>query len=519
MKKRIRFSISLLWLIGCFAYACYFVAKYGSCFLDADMSSELVLGKLLSEEGGILSKNWYYSTELRVINNQIVFALLFHLLKSWAAVRTVGSVVLFALLAVSCLFAMRSLDIDWDISFISTGILLLPLSVSYQYAVLNGLFYIPHIVISFVSLGLFLKNCRAQTVVKKRLFLLVSAIVAILGGLGGIRQLFVFYVPLAASALIYAFVDENNDKASEKATCVRCTLVMLIASAVGCLLNKLVLSRIYSFCDYGMDTFGRNVCFTEFSLAGAERFFNMVFGLLGYKPGKLFSGYLVYNCLFALLLLLSILSVSGIIRSKSFSADEKITVGCLCMAVVLTAGIFCFTDMDKIDRYGIPAAVLLVPVIGLYFEKLKSGKPIRLLIAAALVLLASVTGFEAYKTSSRYDANTDIKNVCAYLTENDYSNGYSSFWSGNILTELSDGQIDMTVVGTDYILSRDDLGIVYHWLQPKSHVDTHSNGKVFLVLVEPEIKNCGLEIEPAFKSGKYSVFTFDSFSGFEELYK
>ncbi len=35
--------------------------------LDADMASEQLLANLLAREGGVMSTNWYYSTELRVL--------------------------------------------------------------------------------------------------------------------------------------------------------------------------------------------------------------------------------------------------------------------------------------------------------------------------------------------------------------------------------------------------------------------------------------------------------------------
>jgi hypothetical protein len=37
--------------------------------VNSDDASELILAKKLSDEGGVLSKTWYYSTELRVIND------------------------------------------------------------------------------------------------------------------------------------------------------------------------------------------------------------------------------------------------------------------------------------------------------------------------------------------------------------------------------------------------------------------------------------------------------------------
>ena len=45
--------------------------------LDSDASSEMVLAQQLSQNGGILSRDWIYSTELRVMSTQLVFAPLF----------------------------------------------------------------------------------------------------------------------------------------------------------------------------------------------------------------------------------------------------------------------------------------------------------------------------------------------------------------------------------------------------------------------------------------------------------
>ena len=112
MKKKLLFSISILWLAGCFAAACIFVARCGTYFIDSDMSSELVLAKLLSEQGGILAENWFYSTEIKVLNSQIFIAPLFWIFKSWATVRWVGTAVMLALLIAASLFALRSLSVS-----------------------------------------------------------------------------------------------------------------------------------------------------------------------------------------------------------------------------------------------------------------------------------------------------------------------------------------------------------------------------------------------------------------------
>ena len=61
MRKK-KIVVWLLILGGLLGIFINFMYKYSNCYLNADDSSELILAQLLSNEKGILSKNWYYST-------------------------------------------------------------------------------------------------------------------------------------------------------------------------------------------------------------------------------------------------------------------------------------------------------------------------------------------------------------------------------------------------------------------------------------------------------------------------
>ena len=85
MKQQIRLGKLLLkalpwvWLALMFVIYIVYLNAHATQHLDSDMSSEMVLAKLLAGEGGILSENWYYSTELRVLNIQIVLSFFFRI--------------------------------------------------------------------------------------------------------------------------------------------------------------------------------------------------------------------------------------------------------------------------------------------------------------------------------------------------------------------------------------------------------------------------------------------------------
>ena len=151
-QKRTTYMILLLWAAVCFALLVVDWCCWAPNRLDADMASEQLLANLLAQEGGVMSTNWYYSTELRVLNTQLVMAPLFRLFTSWHTVRVVGSVVLILLYLAAWFWFGRSAKLKYC-GLLGAGLLVLPYGVLYRQYVLEGLYYIPHIAISFVVLG------------------------------------------------------------------------------------------------------------------------------------------------------------------------------------------------------------------------------------------------------------------------------------------------------------------------------------------------------------------------------
>ena len=80
-------------LILFFIISNYFLMKNINLLIDSDMSNELIYSQLLSEEKSFLSKNWYYSTELRVLNTQLIFAPLFLFTNNFYYVRVIGTII------------------------------------------------------------------------------------------------------------------------------------------------------------------------------------------------------------------------------------------------------------------------------------------------------------------------------------------------------------------------------------------------------------------------------------------
>lgn len=518
MREKYTRALSIAWLAFWYLAACLFVAKYASNFIDADMSSELVLARLLADEGSIISKNWFYSTELRVLNTQLVFMPLFLIFDNWHVVRVLGTAILLAILGGSALYCARGMKLSWNISLICAGVLLMPISESYAYAVLKGTYYIPHICISFFLFGLFCRYVECDSVKGRRIRLIAALLLAFVSGLGGIRQVFVFTFPAALAAVI-SFVPSISREVKNKARRMGFVSVSALASStIGYLVNKLVLQRIYSFSDYGSDYFGEAMHFDWFDISGVGSFINKFFELLGYRPGTLFSGTLIYNGIVAVLLVVCIFSVYTLLKGKETPFAQKYLALFVLLGSVMFLALYSCTDTDMTTRYFVPIMVFFVFTAGALLENLRIPKKLKSVFICSLLALLTVLNLNTYIFQSRIDKNAEKRDVVAVIESSGVREGYASFWNGNILTEISDGGIDTRLLGLNKIQSKADLGMDYNWLQLKSHSGTVPQGRFFLLLDSTEASLCNLNISPDYANGVYALYFFDDYADFAALY-
>ena len=73
--KKIGALLPWLWLAAGYVLDMWFQLVPGKWIVDSDLASEMMLTKILNQEGSILSHSWFYSTELRVVNMQWFYRL------------------------------------------------------------------------------------------------------------------------------------------------------------------------------------------------------------------------------------------------------------------------------------------------------------------------------------------------------------------------------------------------------------------------------------------------------------
>lgn len=480
-----------LWLFGAWLFGVVFMLVYGRSLLDSDMASEMVLAAQLNREGGILSTAWYYSTELRVFCEQLLFKLgLWVFPQNWHAARTLAQAILSALVAASGLYFLYGTGLRKSVPWL-VGAMLCPFGFWQLFHCVFGGFYYVHMIFVMLSMGLVLRmtakrDAWRRTAVRTALL----AVVAFAAGLNGIRILMNLYVPLAAAALVLLAWRWNQAPLTRllRIPQVRFAVSALWAmawAAVGFLVNSKVLAATHTFSEQGQRSW------TTLDPSRLWQAWADFLALFGY-PGD--RGMLDYNDPVPLFSLPGILGSAGLVtalvlvasavhlmrRSANLSFLQNAVLGVFLACLLLDGMVFAFlNEMIGINgSYWLPVLPLAFAVLGVEGETfpLRRGLPGQGLAVAfaALILCTSVsTTVEFVRHPPRGDAH--LETISDWLVENGYTKGYATFWYANVLTELSNGSLELWTVDD---MTRMNL---HEWLQDIGHNEL-PQGEVFLVI-------------------------------------
>ena len=548
MRRKVRLTtvLSALFFAACCLMSLYLTYQKAGKLLDSDASSELVLAHLLADNNQLLSPDWFYSTELRVLNTQLIYMPLFKIFTDWKLVRFFGALLLQAILVLSYYFLSRQAGFSRNVFLFTGGLLLLPASTAYTRIVLLHCYYVPHIAIGFFLLGLLLgfgnqEKKRGWRIAYFILFLLLS----LTSGLGGVRQILVTFLPLLAAAFLLllgsdsfrAVTHEDMENGAapalrrlrETALCREAKTLYLSAggavlAAVGYLINNHILSKAYSFTNYGGMRLKSPV------VDDINPLLSSLLELFGYKANaKVFSkeglvSLLSVVCL-VLVLLMGIYLIVRIRRVETLSW-RLLALFFICTLVVNTA-VFLLTRTTT-ALYYIPIFIYFVPLLAVWLGQCKRVFPP--LWKGAVCLIAAVfaangllvTEYLVKKPEdspitytglvyTERDTVDHLAPVVHFLQTNGYTYGYANFWDANVITEMTNGQIEMVNTNIDRILSS------YNWLMSKKLLEPgYHTGDTFVLLSAAGEKSCSEGGYDWFKKGtrvyadgRFSVYAYD----------
>ena len=462
----IAWGIAAAWYLADVLYIWF----HGNNVMNSDLAAELILAKELNREGTLLSTNWYYSSELRVLNTQLAYKLGFALFPDrWHAARTVAvAVLLLAMILVAVYFA-RAISYPLAGPILSV-VLLAPYSKWYGWNVVFNSYYVPHIVLTLLALSLFLRTLQTRSG-KRIVCIVLSIALAFTGGLGGVRQLMICYSPLLLTAVVYLLSYRKEKISKHRLRILGYSLLLFAASCAGYLINANVFSRTYSFQQQGTKQWG------DLSLDNVFTCLSDLIGLFGWRSEvSIVSLEGIGNVLSLLLVVLLLYGAARCIRKCSLSEIEKLAVLFSLSAFAVLLAVYGFAKDSYNESYWslfLPDAFIGL-LLCLKYESASWRKNIVTFFCLGTLLINSILTYQDPYISWVPD-DRGIHNAVAWLVENGYTQGIATFWNSDIITPLSNGKIEMwTEVDVD-------APRTHEWLQVKSHDELPKEGKIFVI--------------------------------------
>lgn len=533
-------TIFMILFLFCFAYLIAYLNINFPFLLNSDDSSELILSHILSDGFSPVTNQWFYSTELRFLNTQLVFSFFFKLLNNWHLVRIASTIFMIVIMILSLYFLLSEINLK-KYFFPAATILILPFSSEYFNFVLKGAYYIPHITISFTSIALLLKSIKAKKN-KAYVYMISLFLLSFLAGLGGPRQVIITNIPMLLSACFFVFFDtyiqkdksKNNLSANHTSLFVTTkkhhkfvivSLISFVFSLFGFFINTKVLSQLFDFKVY-------NTTFDTFSFNDIETLFNSFIVDQGYIKNNVISFSLFNNIVCLIWIVVFLISIVLVVKKHSNNFVLFYFITFTIISYISFGILIIFTNQGLANRYSLPVIILSIPCTMIFFELINHKKNY-LFLYLFLILLVLGSLFN-YNRIIDNETNSELIRINNVLINNGYLNGYATFWNANVITELSNGEIEVWDWGDTNV----DFGCIdqtYKWLQRKSHITNHPQGKVFWILNETQNQNFHFtknvskshliyetpseinwdQLDSAKKITRYYVYGFDSY---DEMY-
>lgn len=497
------FFVVQLVIIGEYQYKHYL----DSPAAHSDAAAEILLAEHLHETGEwVLSDSWFYSTETRVLHNQLLMRPFFAITDDYALARTGGSLLAAILIVAAGYFCFSSLEIARVKAFAASLLFILPYGmVTSSHSIYDSFigtgYYSFFLINALLFFGLWLHFKRAEKRWQKRTFLGLLLVLCVLVGLCGMRYIILVIMPLLLSELVEWLVADRTQTSLRGVWHVRkwelaALGLVVVCWGIGYLIDKRWIQPLYPG---SWETVYSN---TESIVNNAVSAANSFFGITGFNTyegvsimtpfGIMMGFFLVYNVFLIgtfVLLLKNIRCLPPFLRRY--------------MVIVLSYSICnlaaCILMRDGLAvRYVCLSLILLLPLPVFYFAmipRLKVRKLLVLVLVVAMVVAANVQmavlqypydravrlGFPAETAQSLQESYVVSEECDRFLIDNGYSFGWATFWVAGATTVRNDGIVRVANI------SEVEDGYRYQtWLMPKEYADIQANPPQFLLMTRGE---------------------------------
>lgn len=523
MKRRIKKYGPYILLGLCFLMLLFLNILYLNHWLDSDMAAEMIFSKQLAEGKHIFaSPDWYYSTEFRFLYTHLLMGPLFLIIENWHIIRMLTNIVFYILLVASYFYFMKPLRIQSRKVVLTAVILLLPFSETLMLHMQMGNTYMSHVIILFFFFGMFLRLTRESDLKKGRKYriLILYMILAVICGVSGVRYLLALQCPLLLTAFFYVLKSDVLQNFRKKSTMgnfillarsnaawyLYYSIIGVLGGVIGYGINVLFVSRHYSFQTYDVTNFIG--IYQGVLLERLQDAIGSLLMLFGYIPDR---GVLSLRGIITMIafVLIGLVIYCTVRVYKKAVGNRFFVVLFLIVTFLLNSFMFIFTTSTLVPRYYITVMVFMLPVFTVYFEEERIAFDkwvVGLLLSICLLASTGKTALSFITT----DKNADKYQVADFLKEEGYQFGLATYWNGNIITELTNGSVEIANVGDPEYLS------FFKWSSPKKYYEEgYYEGEVFLLVTAKEASDFAMTQvlqngERIYEDEYYIVLLYDS---------
>ena len=501
----------LFLFLGAFITIFYF-AVHGDNLVSSDSASDLILARVLCRDGGFMSKNWFYSTELLTFDTQFIFKPCYALFPNdWHMARLLAHSILMVIYLTSMIWMVKVSKIGpkglWAVAMCA-----FPIGYGYVITMSWSWCYTAYFVLGFLSFGLLFILLRKPD--KKIIFTVILIIVSFFSGMRTIRAIMQINLPvLAAAVLLLLFryfktvlkIDDSKIRDIDKPL-LKYSIIMLIASLAGYVYNSVFLLSNYHYFSQNDESFWQPFSINQILKVTGD----MIASYGWHDKTMILSLEGISSCVAFVLGVAATVSVFILLfkYSKLLSDSEYIIVLYTFANILISVFVFAHCDIYAIwhwanlNPFGYLCLAIAIKYLCIHFkplQKMRYG-----IIFGALIFFVSLSWLIGpYFGPGKMDNDTLIP-VISWLEENGYDRGVATFWNSNVTTELSDGRIEMWSVRGFGTMN------AYEWLQETSHSKL-PDGNVFVLINKKEYEtlDSGIEDYIVYQVPDFTVLAFD----------
>lgn len=476
MVKWLRRHWPAMLLLAAALVTLYMDVYFATHLLDGDTSDYLHRASVMAAQRNPFTRDYYGTTEPRLLDIAFVFSLFMPFVADWTMVRILGTALVHGLYVASFLFMTRRAGVGRQARLTASALLLMPYSTPYARLALYHAHYTLYLANAFWMIGLTLWVVDALESSPKKAIFPGCALLLLWGfaGLNGIRHMLILGLPLlvfAACALYQALNRHGVARLAElHALPERKTLslaglwVMCCACfLVGLMLSKAVVLPYLQIADVTELSFSPS--------AGPELYANIWNGLLvaiGARESALpllsARGVSLAAALFGFGYLMIVSLRDGLMDKAGEAMGKRLLLSLLSAAVLSLTVIFVFlSGWGSYSTYDTPAVAMLYPALAVQLDRawrrgaLLTRRALTLLVCLCLLFQGAYTlwflrvdrgEMDVYSglAFSHMDALDKVGECIDFMRREGYTYALIEYWYANVMMELTDGELTVAPI-------------------------------------------------------------------------